>query len=60
MRQDRILQIYLGRIDLTLWLQSFFWVNFLQTFTWHGHSFSMFTVWHELFFFGTHVFRVEN
>ena len=41
---------------LTLWLQSFFLlpfaghvVNFLQTFTRHGLSFSMFTVWHGLF-----------
>ena len=39
---------------LTLWLQSFFLlpftehgVNFVQTFTWRGLYFFMFTVWHE-------------
>ena len=42
------------RATLTLWLWSFFATfqghnNFLQTLTWHGLSFSMFTVWHEHF-----------
>ena len=40
---------------LTLWLQSFFatlelaWRLFLQTLTWHGLLFSMFTIWYGLF-----------
>ena len=51
--------------ELTLWLQSYFatlrWqgVNFLQTFTWHVLSFQCLLFVTD-FFFGTHVFRVEN